>query len=724
MSDFDDETVSGAAPILQEALGVTPSGNCLRHPNCPVLSMAHNKVMSCRICFTEEKSVGIQQRKNFASVVKQLQTIASVPDDDESSNKQDCRWADDDERRKAHQASMQSVLLYQSKQAQTLDSIMKRFSQVQNWILRQKEKEVLSLQLQIQRLEERLNDSEMTVVEQTQTVRALRRTIQQDLKIIKTMATQKEREIESGSTISRLGSVDNTSVDNDSFVAESTAVEDDRMEYDNGNQGRTSRSHMSAGSMSPLSVGSKSSLSPQKGIGNTSPLEYQNNRLQRQMDQLKRLNKHSFVEDEDAEASLMMGMKQYASIRNIENMTPICDGDGTGSCISAPHQERASSYWNDDDLSLAADPTKLFRSFRGGLLDIPKSPPPARHDDRPARQKLTLDSVQLDALKLPSMRSINQSNGSGKTLLPQQGIASVGLLSSEFTHVSPSPKSDLSNQKKSLSSEKKVPIHSPPKAGQLLPTLDLLGPTEDDEEDELEDSFTAESPDKSSIQALKATSARPFQTNDIAINNGVDRPEKYCFSVSSVDCHDKYGDMGKYSGSIHALENLPYGTGTMKYESGRVYSGAWVMGQWHGKGTLMNPNGDKYEGEFLLDARHGKGAYRWDNGDLYVGDFFEDKRHGSGKFSFHNGNMYEGEFHDGMFEGLGRYEFKGGFYDGEWKQGRYSGSGELKLANGGTYKGEFKNSVAHGFGTEIMADGSKRRGIWASGQPAEHIDCV
>jgi hypothetical protein len=198
--------------------------------------------------------------------------------------------------------------------------------------------------------------------------------------------------------------------------------------------------------------------------------------------------------------------------------------------------------------------------------------------------------------------------------------------------------------------------------------------------------------------------------------------EKFVFSVTGATCQDKFGDEGTYTGNILVTEGLPHGQGKMDYESGRIYDGEWVSGQWHGKGKLLNPNGDSYEGEFFFDARHGQGVYRWDNGDVYTGSFMSDKRHGKGKFSFHNGNIYEGEFCDGMFEGFGRYEFADGYYEGDWKEGRYNGAGELTYANGGRYTGEFRNSVAHGFGMEVLPDGRKRRGVWTDGKPTEYFE--
>jgi hypothetical protein len=229
---------------------------------------------------------------------------------------------------------------------------------------------------------------------------------------------------------------------------------------------------------------------------------------------------------------------------------------------------------------------------------------------------------------------------------------------------------------------------------------------------------------KSDVEDEETTFGADVSTgiSEAAATTSTTSTEKFVFSVTGATCQDKFGDEGTYTGTILVTEGLPHGEGKMDYESGRIYEGEWVAGQWHGRGKLLNPNGDSYDGEFFFDSRHGHGVYRWDNGDVYSGNFVSDKRHGKGKFCFHNGNVYEGEFCDGMFEGFGRYDFADGCYEGEWKEGRYHGTGELLYASGAKYTGEFRNSVAHGFGMETMPDGRKRRGVWVDGKPTEYFD--
>jgi hypothetical protein len=59
--------------------------------------------------------------------------------------------------------------------------------------------------------------------------------------------------------------------------------------------------------------------------------------------------------------------------------------------------------------------------------------------------------------------------------------------------------------------------------------------------------------------------------------------------VTVGHCQEKYDDTGMYVGTIIVTEGMPHGVGTMNYDSGRVYSGTWVRGQWHGKGSCSIP---------------------------------------------------------------------------------------------------------------------------------------
>lgn len=848
----DDEDMahqSGAAPVLQEALGVTPTGTCVRHPNCPVLSLAHNKVMSCRVCFSEEKSVGIRQRKSFAAVVQQLQQQSEGGRGDKDDDD------DDDEPRRrvkrAHSASMQALIL---QQPQTMESIMKRLGQVQNWMLRQKEKEVMSLQLHIQRLEQRLHDTEVQNQEQKQTIWALRRTIQQDLKIIKTMAVQHERELENSS---KCGGPNNALDRSSAHRSMSSGTGDggsvSGMELRSPKFVLSDSGSVSSADNTPSTSPMKTlpplaAESPASGRTNNSGSGSQHSRIQASLEKYKRAQASSSTPRQRTSSSDSHG-DQPVSYVNKDNVFV---------------ENQRSSYWNDEEVDrMSSNPAKIFASFRGGLLDIPKSPPRARHD---SRRKVQLNADDLAQLKMPRMRGIGRSlshastasaisddgssapsflglppmdgggggvGGAPTTLLSLPMPVSIGETSPEVIYEEPKSAADASpdatgggtsnesSNNKAASSMPEPPVlHSPSAQNAKLPTRSSPSHESTSSKDKNDTSTTtttasaagsttvetgkvkknnnAEATDNKTVLSAtysvtslftKQLSAKTFasgydqhsvatsstfaaeeegdQADDSVIattaareqssaaqeqqspaseeadkskgdggsggggggesskkkGGGNDKASKEgtVFNVTGAQCQDKYGDTGMYVGTILVTQGMPHGEGTMNYDSGRVYSGSWVVGQWHGKGKLLNPNGDTYEGQFIFDARHGKGLYKWDNGDVYTGDFSQDKRNGHGKFCFHNGNVYEGEFRDGMFEGFGRYDFEGGSYEGEWVQGRYHGEGTLTYASGGKYTGEFRDSLAHGFGLEILPDGRKRRGMWEAGQPTQNF---
>lgn len=725
--------MNGAAPVLQEALGVTAEGNCTRHPNCPVLSTAQNKIIPCRLCFSEEKSSGVQQRKSFAAVVQQLQRISSGENDAEQKEE----GKDEQDRRRVqrnHSANMQALIV---QQPQTMDAVTKRMTQVQNWVLRQKEKEVLSLQLQIQRLEDRLYEAESVNQEQKQTIWALRRTIQQDMKLIKTFSMQKERELEGSEMASP------RSTDGSHFVSPQSRAPNSR----------------------DSSVASTPSASPM--ITQT---------------QAANVTNMSRVKSQLEKAKQKLGASNHSGVLSAYYQTDDDDEDESEGGSGDPHGRR-SSYWNvNRTAKLANDPSKLFASFRGGLLDIPKSPPKARHDNN--RNKLQLDTSQMKQLTVPRIRGVHRAFSEDGSVASSDGGVPLSLLAANVKSLpfappdpgmSPSPK-ELQGipEPPEISQNAKQPLRSlsgvssdmlPPLEGNasyssikddssavqsvLTSTYSIVSMTttrnaskigtvigEAKEDDTDEDKTGNEEDDKtvdttpSFFNESKTMLGEPIaeeleeeeaktQKNNAMKPAKKGEAEKFVFTVTGASCQDKYGDTGMYSGAILVTEGLPHGKGTMNYESGRVYSGQWVSGQWHGKGKLLNANGDTYEGDFVYDARHGKGVYKWDNGDVYTGDFSLDKREGKGRFCFHNGNVYEGEFVDGVFEGYGKYTFEDGYYEGEWKDGRYHGDGELRYSSGGKYVGEFRESLANGFGMEILKDGTKRRGVWERGQPVE-----
>lgn len=353
-----------------------------------------------------------------------------------------------------------------------------------------------------------------------------------------------------------------------------------------------------------------------------------------------------------------------------DSLSPMKVPSGGSASMLSSQVEMSSGNLRGPDRQLQ----RAFQSFRGGLLDIPKSPPPAVAGGKKKKQ---IDPTAMGALQM--MKTPGAPVGSKEIPLD--------ILAAKLAR-------KPGGQRK-ISGKSPEQFFPDTVGGGGLPKLDQLAEEEGDNTEHEDE---------------------PANTTTAAV------PEKTVFTVTGAVSQDKFGDEGRYTGHILVTTGLPHGKGRMEYESGRIYEGDWVSGQWDGTGQLQNPNGDSYRGEFCLDARHGKGVYQWDNGDVYTGEFRSDKRHGKGQFDFFNGNKYVGEFCNGMFQGYGKYEFAGGYYEGEWKEGRYDGSGELQYANGGKYTGEFRNSVAHGFGMELFPDGRKRRGVWKDGKPEGAFD--
>ena len=663
---------------LQEALGVTATGACRRHANCPVLFLRPEniKLVSCRVCFSEEKSIGIHQSTTFAAVVQELQKSSQNPMQVGSSSSlfqnslsggMDASEADEGDVTPLNgdtpASPASNMLHYLQNEAGAMERVLKRLNQVSNWRLRQKETEVLQLQLQLRRTQEQLVTEQATSRE---TIKALRRTIQQDLKIIKTMATQKQIQ------------------DDHEDAAPTSSISRSPPK-------RQATPHHLLGATATASAvyaGSSPSkrFSPSKSSSSSKA--------------------DTIPEEEEAVT------------------------DAPGELVS-----QSSHYWKDSDLKTLKAAT-IFQSFRGGLLDIPKSPPAARHDRddpnnaKPKKKAVTLTQSARDALKLRTLSRSNSSalgQGGQTTMKDQKKEIPLDILAAKLASLPVTQKKLSGHSPEQFFSEKVAKSDDLPQVP--------ASPTQESLQEEsvvtathsiltlsTQQQADARTVNESATTAKEQEAVVEEETTKATTEDSAAEDGKFSFSVTAAECQDKFGDKGRYTGAILVTEGLPDGPGKMDYESGRIYEGEWKIGQWHGRGKLLNPNGDIYTGEFYLDARHGQGVYQWDNGDVYTGSFLSDKRHGAGHFSFHNGNWYKGEFCDGMFEGFGRYEFQGGYYEGDWKEGRYDGSGELQYGSGGKYTGEFRNSVAHGFGMEVMPDGRKRRGVWADGKPTEYFE--
>jgi hypothetical protein len=107
-------------------------------------------------------------------------------------------------------------------------------------------------------------------------------------------------------------------------------------------------------------------------------------------------------------------------------------------------------------------------------------------------------------------------------------------------------------------------------------------------------------------------------------------------------------------------------------------------------GTVIWNNGNKYVGAFRNGLKHGKGTATFASGSKYIGEFKDNEYHGQGTYISHNGNKYVGEYRNNKKNGQGTYTF----------------------ANGNKYIGEFRNGVRHGQGIDTTTSGIVKEGIW------------
>jgi hypothetical protein len=702
---------------------------------------------------------------------------------------------------------------------------LKRIHQVQNFTIHIYKQQILDYQEMIIKLQYDLIQKDQ---EYQATIKQLRRTIQQDCKVIKTMATQ-QQDVEYALGLSSqhqpINHISTTNtIDHDPLLASMLGIGDSSM--------HSVSTAATSSPNKPVVVTNTRTIPQVPPIINSKKVPFRTrssmSQSLHQQQQPTEATIHESGQEDETETSVTT-----TDIVFEVPVPPALSASGTTTATTATEvatesvpppasrgailklqqnwnrpklRSRNNSNVNNDELGMKSS-HEIFQSFRGGLLDIPRSPPALiRHDNvsiesqddndgmypdvndptRPQprlggmknnNKKLMMNSDMLSALQMPTRGLLSRSdsmviptnpnaNNSSDGMTPKNNANSnynhtlASLLvaklqqeeldfrtnhGSEYNPIRPinspppitmtaKPTANPNHPHQQLPS---IPIQSPdaksplPPNSHQLPMINIAIPTisNTDPTNERGDGSHQDDTDYENDTAIGSDADTGTEDIDHGSNTSPDKggssrsSNKFLFSVTGATCHDKFGDDGTYTGTILVTEGLPHGKGKMNYDSGRIYDGEWICGQWHGRGKLLNPNGDSYDGEFFFDARHGHGIYQWDNGDIYVGNFTSDKRHGRGKFSFHNGNVYEGEFCDGLFDGYGKYNFAGGSYEGNWKDGRYNGAGVLIYGStGGKYEGEFRNSVAHGFGTEIMPDGKQRRGVWIDGKPTECLE--
>eukprot|EP00986_Skeletonema_menzelii_P018759 scaffold26702_cov104-Skeletonema_menzelii.AAC.2 len=171
----------------------------------------------------------------------------------------------------------------------------------------------------------------------------------------------------------------------------------------------------------------------------------------------------------------------------------------------------------------------------------------------------------------------------------------------------------------------------------------------------------------------------------------------------------------KYEGGLDE-NGKAHGRGKWMYSNGNVYEGEWKNGLCHGKGTYKWSNGDVHEGECKDDKMNGRGTYKWADGRSYEGEWKEDKKHGKGIEHYPDGSvLYDGEWKDDMPHGRGTYNYKNGdIYTGEWRADKMHGDGVMTYANQDIYDGQWKNHRKDGQGTMKYHNGDVYEGKFSN----------
>ena len=95
---------------------------------------------------------------------------------------------------------------------------------------------------------------------------------------------------------------------------------------------------------------------------------------------------------------------------------------------------------------------------------------------------------------------------------------------------------------------------------------------------------------------------------------------------------------GVYEGEL--LCGVPFGQGRFIWNSGAIFEGEWVQGQYV-YGRYIYPDGTIYEGAFVEGKKQGLGTFWFVDGSKYEGRFEKGKRMGYGTFTDVDGKAYK-----------------------------------------------------------------------------------
>lgn len=159
-------------------------------------------------------------------------------------------------------------------------------------------------------------------------------------------------------------------------------------------------------------------------------------------------------------------------------------------------------------------------------------------------------------------------------------------------------------------------------------------------------------------------------------------------------------------------QGVPDGPGAMT-RGGTVMRGIWAAGRLSGAGTIDGPGRRHYEGMILAEQADGRGTLTFEDGAVYRGAFVHGARTGEGSFTSADGRLrYAGGWKSDLYDGHGRIDWNDGqWYEGELHAGKRRGHGTLHSGTG-TRVGDFDEDLDSFSGVLTEPGGARAEGHW------------
>jgi hypothetical protein len=122
-----------------------------------------------------------------------------------------------------------------------------------------------------------------------------------------------------------------------------------------------------------------------------------------------------------------------------------------------------------------------------------------------------------------------------------------------------------------------------------------------------------------------------------------------------------------------------------------------------------------YVGDKQNNMPNGTGIMKFNDGDQYIGSFLNGKFDGKGKYIWINGYSYDGDWVNGLKQGIGKsIDNQGNIFEGQFNNDLPNGKGKITYPNGDTFFCDFLNGLANGYGTYYYANGTSFSGVWVN----------